>query len=232
MYELRLYEEEVRFREIEKVNRDLWLEWRHQGIGSSDAGVIMNASRFNNRDSLLASKSLPVAPEDTSNSFIKERGNKIEFQVRMFLEQKYGQSFSALNTEHTVFPFIRASLDGASEDRKTILEIKLLSSINTSKINKEAEGYKKWVAAKEQSVIPKDYYPQIQHQLFVTGADKCLFVGYMEHRGNQIVTEDKLAIVEVLPDNAYTKLLMRSEFDFWLDVQYKKDELKYKGELE
>src|ERR1700735_1298835 len=83
--------------------RSDWLEWRHQGIGSSDAAVIMGVSRFNDWETLLSQKAKLQPEEDNSNAFIKQRGNKIEFQVRMFLEKSMGKSFAACNTEHSVF---------------------------------------------------------------------------------------------------------------------------------
>lgn len=213
------------------LKRQEWLKWRHNGIGSSDASIIMGVSRFKDWESLLREKSGPVQPEDTSNSYIKERGNKIEFQVRMFFEKQKGQNYGAKNVEHGIFPFLRASLDGCSEDCKSIIEIKLLSSVNPAKINTEAEGYKKWLAARNGEV-PKEYYPQIQHQLFVTRAEVCFFVGYKEVRGNQIVTEDKLAVIPVYPDKEYMQKLFLEECRFWYLTQERKKEMEYKNELE
>lgn len=208
------------YKELTFEDRQAWLEWRLGGLGSSDAAVIMGVSRFNDWETLLSAKARSISEEDNANSYIKERGNRIEFQVRMFLEKTMGKQFSACNTEHSVFSFIRASLDGFSEDRKSIVEIKLLSSVNPAKVNLEAEGYKKWLAARNGEV-PKEYLPQIQHQLFVTGAEVCFFVGYKEVRGNQIVTEDKLAVIPVYSDRAYQRKLLQEEFRFWLEVQYR-----------
>ncbi len=222
----------MKFSVVPKHNdRKEWLQWRQDGIGSSDACIIMGASRFKDRKTLLVDKSLPFIEEE-ENTYIKERGNKIEFQVRMFLEKKYGQEFSALNTVNTAFPFMRASLDGACKDVKTIIEIKLLSSVNPAKVNKSADGYLKWEAAK-QGGVPAEYWPQVQHQLMITGAERCLFVGYKEERGNQVVTQDKLAIVVVEPNKDYIRQLAHEEFKFWYEVQERRNELVYKeGELD
>lgn len=218
---------EVTFKTEEGLQyRDAWLEWRHQGIGSSDVPVIMGVSRFNDSEKLLASKSRSVPEEDNRNSYIKERGNKVEFQVRMFLEKHMGKTFAPANTEHIHFPFLKASLDGFSEDKKHIVEIKLLSSVNPAKPNTETTGYLKWLQARNAQEVPREYWPQIQHQLFVTGADICFFVGYKEVKGNQVVTEGKLAIIPVLPDKEYQRVLVQKCFAFWLDVLYSKDNLK------
>jgi putative phage-type endonuclease len=204
-------------------DRPRWLQWRQQGIGSSDAAVIMGVSRFNDWETLLSSKAREVAEEDNQNAYIKERGNKIEFQVRMFLEKQMEKSFNSKNTEHTVFPFLRASLDGASEDGRSIIEIKLLSSVNPAKVNTEAAGYIKWLAARNGEV-PKEYYPQIQHQLFITGAEVCFFVGYKEVKGNQIVTEDKLAVIPVYPNKEYQEKLFLESCRFWYKVIERREE--------
>lgn len=217
----------VGFLEIPKTDRLKWLEWRHTGIGSSDASVLMGVSRFKTRKQLLIEKYYPFSGEDQANSYIKDRGNKIEIQVRKYLEDMKGTTFSAMSCESKVFPFMKASLDGISPDNRTIIEIKLLSSVNPAKVNKEAEGYIKWDKAL-QGAVPREYYPQIQHQLMITGADVCLFVGYKEVKGDYIVTSDKLAIVAVYPDKQYIKELAKKEFEFW----YEMNELKYRGELE
>lgn len=221
----------MKFIEFVQYDRQDWLNWRHAGIGSSDSAVVMGVSRFKKLEQLLEEKSGPVPPEDQSNTYIKERGNRIEFQVRAYLENTMNVTLAAMNCHHEAFPFIRASLDGATPNRKTLVEIKLLSSVNPDKVNTEAEGYKKWVAAKAGKV-PDEYYPQIQHQLFVTGADECYFVGYKEVKGNQVVTEEKLAIVKVLPDKEYIKSMVQKQFEFWFNVQEMKKHMEYKGELE
>ena len=67
----------------------------------------------------------------------------------------------------------------------------------------------------------------------ITEAEYCLFVGYKEIKGNYEVTEDKLAIVKVYPDEDYIEDLMKKEFMFWYKVSKKAWELSYKeGDLE
>lgn len=209
--------------------REAWLKWRNTGVGASDASIIMGVSRFKDWEGLIVEKTIGNTEE--INSFIIDRGNKIEFQVRMFFEKHKKQSFQPMNVESIDFPFIKASLDGISEDEKSILEIKLLSSVNPDRVNTEAEGYKKWLAARN-GTVPKEYVPQLQHQLFVTGAEVCFFVGYKEVKGNQIVTEDKLAVIPVFPDKEYQRMLMKEVFRFWLECYYRRLDLQYKGELE
>lgn len=222
----------MRYTEIPGTDRDTWLDWRRAGIGSSDAAVIMGVSRFKTREQLLIEKAQGFKAEDQSNAYIKDRGNKIETQVREFLEKDTGQTFAAMSCMMVDFPFIRATLDGATQDRKTITEIKLLSVFNPEKPNKQAAGYIKWEKAVE-GAVPEEYFPQVQHQLAITGADVCIFLGYKEVKGDLKVTTDKLAKILVVPDKDYIRQLLRKEFEFWLDVIELRDRLKYKeGELE
>jgi putative phage-type endonuclease len=210
--------------------RKYWLQWRHSGIGASDAPIIMGVSRFKTREKLLVEKADTVVVE-APNSYITQRGNQVEFQVRAFLEKEYSCTYPAMNCVSKSFEFLRASLDGISEDQKTIVEIKLLASIKSEEHN-TTEGYRKWNAVKLKGEVPKEYYPQLQHQLAITGAEKCLFVGYKEIKGNLVVTPDKLAITTVYPDKVYIRKLLKKEFEFWLDVWEYKNRLTYKGELE
>lgn len=221
----------MRFREIPATDRPAWLQWRHGGVGSSDAGAIMGVSRFKTRAQTLLEKCGIVQPEDTKNDYIKNKGNNVEKYVREFLEIRYSCTFAPVSVELVEAPFIRASLDGASPDRKMITEIKLLSSVRADKVNVEAEGYKKWVAA-TKGKVPDEYYPQIQHQLFITGADVCLFAGFKEVKGEYTVTDEKLAVVEVYPDKCYIEQLMVEEFQFWNAVVLKKFNALYRSELE
>lgn len=223
----------MRYKELVFDDRATWLHWRHWGIGSSDASIIMGVSRFKNRSELILEKALMFSGEDNSNAYVKDRGNKIETAVRAYLEQEHQKTYSAVNCEMVRFPFMRASIDGASSCRKIISEIKLLSIVNPDKINMNTDGYKKWMAAKIDGIVPIEYIPQIQHQLMVTGAEYCLFVGYMEVKDNFNVTDEKLAIVRVYPDKDYQHQLFVQECLFWFDVETKARELEYKeGELE
>lgn len=222
----------MKFTEVPNAERPEWLLWRHGGIGSSDAAVIMGVSRFKTREQLIIEKATGFSGEDQSNAYIKDRGNKIEKQVRKFLEEKHLKTFTPMSCYMTNFSFIRATLDGATQDRNVITEIKLLSSFNPSNPNFEASGYKKWLAARE-GIVPEEYMPQIQHQLMITDAKECIFLGYKEVKGNYSVTEDKLAVINVKPDKEYIRTLIRKEFEFWLDVEEMRDKLRYKeGELE
>ncbi len=212
---------------VPSIDRSEWLKWRHKGIGSSDASVIMGVSRFKTPEQLMIEKSGPCLPESGDNNYIKERGNRIEAITRSLLEAKRGYSLAACNTYSATFEFIKASLDGCNHDRKIITEIKLLSSQSREKFNRGTEGYQKWSCAKLQGIVPEEYIPQIQHQLFVTGFDQCIFAGVCEVRG-QVLDGDSIAQVIVERDNDYIKKMIAKECEFWYNIS----QLTYGGELE
>jgi putative phage-type endonuclease len=202
-----------------------WLNWRNSGIGSSDAPVIMGVSRFKTKEQLLMEKTLPFSGEDQSNGYIKDRGNKIETAVLKYLRIEKGNTYQLED-----FPFLRAAPDGVSED--TVVEIKLLTTINVEKPNYETPGFKKFKSL-EQNKIPDEYYPQCQHQLLVTGAKKCLFAGFMELKGGYgSIMPNQIKLVGVFPDWGYIQNMFSEECKFWLQVCKEKDRLKYEGELE
>lgn len=211
------------FSKVDKSNREDWLKWRQGGIGSSDAPIIMGVSRFKTIDQLLGEKT-GTLPKDEANQFIKDRGNRIEPLVRKLYEEDMGMSFSPISVYNNELPHLIASLDGMDDNSNLIIEIKLMTTAGLGKRNIETEGYKKWLKAKDEGVIPVDYYPQLQHQLSVTGLPACIFIGLRETRGAEIVKED-LAIVSVLRDNDYINDLRNKSNMFWEKV------LKVRGEI-
>lgn len=208
-----------------------WHQWRSRGIGSSDAPVIMGVSRFKKSKDLLIEKAAGKKFEDGRSQYIKDRGNRVEGFIREAYENELGTKFPSLYCEHSDFSFMRASLDGINDKMDHIIEIKLLSRFDLEKPNTETEGYKKWMNAKNGKV-PIEYLPQLYHQLIVTGAKKCTFIGFKEIKGKYKITLDDLAIVDIYPDSSYHKLLAEREFNFWYEVSQRCREMNYTGELE
>lgn len=208
----------MKFDIVTHKNREEWLQWRHNGIGSSDVPVIMGVSKYKTVKQLLEEKSKPFLSEDKSNWYIKNRGNLIESTVRKFYEEDMGMEFPAISCVNKEHPYLIATLDGADKGMNLFIEIKLLSSQKPDKVNKEAEGYKRWEEAKVKEIIPKEYYPQIQHQLMVTGLPACVFLGYKEVKDGSTPNKDNVAIVSVLPNTEYIDKMRLKLSDFWMKV--------------
>lgn len=207
---------ELKFNVVTHSDRASWLQWRHGGIGSSDAPVIQGVSRYTKYDRLLFEKVMPVAIEDNSNSYIKNRGNKIEKLIREYYEKEIGKALPAVSCVNKLREYQIATLDG-SDGIDLIIEIKLLTSRDPNKtLNAEAPGYLKWRAAMDGKV-PEEYIPQIQHQLAVTGFNKCIFLGYAEIRTKKTleITKENTAIIPVMRDEKYIHELTNNEDKFW-----------------
>lgn len=187
--------------------REEWLAWRHKGIGSSDAAAILGLSPWKTKLQLFNEK-IQAEPEKERSSYITDKGNEFEPKVRSLYETLTGESFAPALCALETHPFMRASLDGRSVDKKLIIEIKL-------------SGREDWEGAKAGKV-PEKYMPQIQHQLMVSGADKCIYLSYLYEKGAKSVTSEKLATVDVYPDLAFQEKLFKAEMDFWAGVESKK----------
>jgi len=201
------------------MNRQEWLAHRHKGIGSSDVPAIMGVSAYGKTPlSLWEEKILPnPPPEDDSNSFIKDQGNQAEVKIRSFFEFMKSKTYAPALAQMSEFDFMKSSLDGQSEDKEEIIEIKLLG---------DAEPTKFFTNAKEHGKVPEHYMPQVQHQLLVTGAKKCWFIAYKFNKDdiflNEQMTLDNFVSIEVFPDPQYQAEMLEKCIKFWDLVQKKK----------
>lgn len=175
---------------------DNWTRWRSKGLGSSDAPTIMGVSPWKTPYQLWEEK-VGISKPFTGN-FATQRGTEMEPRARAAFELESGYEFNAVVAENANYPYIRASLDGYNKELDAILEIK-------------CPGKEDHKTAKEGRV-PEKYWPQLQHQLLVTGAKCCYYYSYDGETG---------ATVIVQPDHEYIKRLLEEETKFWDKVQNK-----------
>lgn len=175
------------------MDRRQWHNWRKEGIGSSDAAILMGVSPYKSAYHLYLEK---VSTEDVVeyNTVATSHGKEHEPIVRSWLED----TFHLLLKEDWVIgeesSWMRASLDAVSLDGKQIYEIKCPYS-----------NEKDHLLAKKGE-IPEKYYPQVQHQMMVTGAKEITYVSFF--RGDyQLCT--------VKRDDKYIKKLKEVEKNFW-----------------
>jgi putative phage-type endonuclease len=131
-------------------------------------------------------------------NFATQRGHEMEPKARAAFELLMGADFSPVVAEHINYPFMRASLDGFNSELDAVLEIKCPGS-DDQNLAKEGK-------------VPDKYWPQLQHQLMVTGASKVYYYSYDGESG---------AVVEVKPELGYIEKLMDAEIKFWDMVQNK-----------
>ena len=192
------------------MNQAEWKLWRHKGIGGSDAPIILGKSPYKTALELYEEKIMPEPPEEKSN-FVADRGNRFEPKIRSLISLTMDIDFEVALVELPGTP-LKVSLDGRSPDRKIIIEIKT--------VGKDDHELAK------QKIMPEKYIAQVQHELFVTKADVCLYCSYYDKDWNEDnVSAENLEIFEVKPDLEYQSDLISKEYEFWEAVQKRKPPL-------
>jgi putative phage-type endonuclease len=209
------------------MDRIEWLQWRQKGIGSSDAPIIMGVSPYSTPFKLWEDKTAAEVKEDTSNQYIKDKGNRIEPKVREFYSLSRGfMSFEVALIEMQGFAHIRASLDGMHthiltqkvESQDGQIEVPAIEDIELIEI--KFIGKEPWLKSMDTSLVVRDrvpihYWPQIQHQLMVTGAKVCHLLAYWDKEGDEQMRDANLSVVSVYPDHEYIAQLIEEEQKFW-----------------
>lgn len=179
---------------------EAWREWRHKGIGASDAPTIMGENPFKNAKTpaqLLQEKRGPV-PDFTQNAAMA-KGTELEPEARRRYIAKTDRDVRPACVQSTRYEWLRASLDGLSINNDAVVEIKC--------------GKSAWNKALESPDIPVYYYGQLQHILAVTGLgsiDYCCY--WPESHSDPLVRS-------VARDDLYIDRLLKKELEFWNTVQ-------------
>lgn len=166
-----------------------WLEWRMNYIGGSEASVIMGTNRYTNVVELFERK-LGLIPEVVMNEAMA-RGHRLEPEARVEFELETGISVVPACFVSTEYDFMAASLDGINIDGTVITEIKCPGL----KTHSEALGGR----------VPLLYYPQLQHQLAVTGARVNYYWSYTD------IPDIKNVLIEQLPDEEFIARMIARE---------------------
>jgi putative phage-type endonuclease len=178
---------------IERLHQNTpdWHRWRMEGIGASDAPVIMGETPFKTARTLWSIKT-GRRQEDPAGPAAR-RGRELERFARRAYERQTGLQMEPLCLVHEEFEWMRASLDGLSFDGSTLLEVKCPLSLRDR-------------ASAQEGRIPSHYFAQLQHQLEVSGAERAHYWSF--HGTNGI-------LIEIHPDGEYAKRLVEEEAAFW-----------------
>ena len=182
---------------IERLHQNTpdWHRWRLEGIGSSDAPVIMGEGIFKT-PKLLWSIKTGRARESAAGPAAR-RGRELERSARRAYERQFETQMEPLCLVHERLDWMRASLDGLSFDGSVVLEIKCPLSLRDR--NAAAQGR-----------VPTHYYGQLQHQLEVSGAEEAHYWSFDGSAG---------CLVKIRPDRDYMKRLVDAEGEFWRRVK-------------
>lgn len=172
-----------------------WLAWRKTVITATDCPAILGSSPWSTAYKAWQRK-LDLIPEQESNEAM-DRGNRLEPEARAQFIERFGIYMEPMVVESTEFDFLGASLDGLSNAHDTILEIKC----GGSKLHDMAKN----------GQLPEYYEDQIQHQLLVTGAEKCYYYSYDGSDG---------ICIEVLPDPEFKDKFLSKAREFWRCVAF------------
>jgi len=182
------------------LNKLEWLKERQKGIGGSDVGAILGVNKYKTPFQIYLEKTQEIKEVQESSEaaywgteledmvareFAKRTGKKVRRDTKHFINEKY--------------PFMVANIDRRVVGEKAILECKTVNQF----------GAKEW----EGEEIPASYLVQVQHYIYVTGAEKayiaCLIGG------------QKFIWKEIERDDELIEMIINAEKDFWKLVEEK-----------
>lgn len=167
-----------------------WQEWRNQGIGASDAPVIMGENPWKSASTLLEEKCRKIIV--TPNAAMA-RGTRLEPEARRRYVARFGISVVPACIQSTVHDWLRASVDGIAADGSAVVEIKCGDSV-----------YRKSASTKR---VPDYYVGQLQHILAITSLPAIDFWCYLPCRPEVHIRVER--------DASYIDDLIEAEEAFW-----------------
>lgn len=175
-----------------KQGTDSWLEWRKKIITSTDAAALLGVSPYSTPYNTWRKK-LGLIKENPPNAAML-RGQRDEPIARKMFIKKYKINMTPRCIESENYNFIGASLDGMSDCKKFIIEIK------SQDIQKIIENG-----------IPEYHMCQIQHHFLATDgiAEKCYYIS---------IWNNKIYVIEVYPDLTWMKNYIPKAMEFWKKV--------------
>lgn len=166
-----------------------WHAWRRHGVSASDAATILGISPYKTPWRLWAEKTGRLQPEDLSRNPNVRRGVRLEDVARQAVEKyvdECGGVLLPVCVEHESMPWLRASFDGLNDQNEPVeLKCPADSTLEKVKADMSLDTIK---AEGEQSEAYRLYYPQVQFQMMVVGAQRGYLAFYSEKDGGQLIT--------------------------------------------
>lgn len=138
---------------------EAWKQFRLDHFPASEAPVMLGISPYKTRSQLLHEMHTRIAPEvDDSLQRRFEDGHRFEALARPLAEQIIGQRlFPVVASEGK----LSASFDGLTMDDLICWEHKTANTVLLESLRNK--------------IIPEQYHPQMEQQLMISGAERCLF---------------------------------------------------------
>lgn len=175
-----------------------WLEWRRNGIGASDIGIIMGSNPYKTPLELWNQKCGYREEEPLNNAM--RYGIENEPNAREWLNSNRNLNLYPLCIEDNKNSYMRASLDGYDIENHLIVEIKC-------PINQKA-----LTEAKEYQKINPYWYHQIQWQIMLTDPKRAMVALWDPHKKECIT-------VEMFGDPDLHDEMKEKAESFWRGVQ-------------
>jgi len=174
-------------------NTAAWLSWRREGIGASDAPVVMGLSPWQKDSELLLLKTGQKTERPANDAM--QRGKRLEPVARQAYVDHSGIDVAPVCVQSREHAWMRASLDGLSLDGSHVVEIK-------------CPGEKDHRLA-ASGCVPEKYYPQLQHILAVTGLSEIYYWSFRF---------DNTVLLKVDRNESFIAALIEKEVAFWARV--------------
>ncbi|NLK93899.1 MAG: hypothetical protein GX275_01730 [Clostridiales bacterium] len=177
-----------------------WLQERQCGIGGSDVGAILGVNRYKTPFEVYLEKTEPITAisEQSESAYW---GDQFEEVVAKEFEKRTGKRVrrDRKHYKNKEYPFMVANIDRRVVGENAILECKTTNQFLANQ----------W----QDDEIPASYLLQVQHYLFVTGAE----VGYIA----VLIGGQKFLWKEVARDEELIEMIIEAEKEFWKMVQDK-----------
>ena len=170
-----------------------WIDWRRTHITGTDAYVILGEGIKDNPLNLWKRK-LGILEEKELTDEMKI-GTILEPECRTIACTETSHDYQPAVVESETHPWAGVSLDGLHEPSNSILEIKC--------------GKKNHLCCLDNVLVHR-YFIQIQHALFVTGCDYCLYYSYDPTHSQPICA------MHVLREQSFIDWMVPKLYEFWL----------------
>lgn len=173
-----------------------WYQLRRNSIGASEAPIIMGISPYVTPFSLWEEK-LGLRNNPQFENDAMKRGNELEIIARQHYNEEFQDDMKPVVVQSDEIPFLIASLDGMNT----------LHDIMEIKYNKKTVHNN----VRDKSVFPDHHFCQMQHQMFVTEQEQCLYVSAN--------SENDICYRKVYRDDKYITQMIDKLQQFWDKVQ-------------
>ena len=177
-----------------------WLEWRHDGIGGSDAATIMGQNPYQKSSQLMKMKCSPPIRGRINPAMA--RGIALEPEVRSYYNDAKSIITEPQCLQSLEFEWLRASLDGITVDGSQAVEIKC--------------GKSAYNITRNTRRPPKYYMGQFQHLMAVTGLESIDYCCYYPRC--------RTITLPIKRNQKYIDELLILEEQFWTKVIAKRNQ--------